>query len=72
MYAYKRLEEQNRRMDIQKTWRARFSLLPNSRRDFCIKHDIDTSIITRLINLQMAAGDAWIEKVEKALKDEGL
>lgn len=67
-----KLEDAVERLNIQKTWKERLDHFPKSRRAFCQKHNINPSVLCRFEKLRMAAGWAWINRVEGALKSEGL
>lgn len=72
MKALECLEDAMRRMQMQRMWKERMDSMSISRREFCKKYGFNDSMMCRFVNLQIAAGDEWIEKVEKALEQEGV
>lgn len=72
MKVTERIDDAVERIDIQETWASRLDKLDMSRRAFGIKHDINLSVLCRYEKLRMAAGWEWINKMENALKSEGV
>lgn len=67
-----KLDDAIERMNIQETWSERLNKMEMSRRAFCIKHGIDTTVLCRFEKLGMAAGWKWVNRMEEALKSEGV
>lgn len=72
MKASDNLDDAIKRMEFQEEWATRLDKLPMSRRAFCIKHGISTSVLCRFEKLQMAAEWPWINRMESYLKQEGV
>ena len=72
MSVFKKLEDSVKRMEVQKTWKARLGGLEMSHAAFCDKYELNNSILSRLINLKIAAGELSYNKIESALKKENL
>lgn len=72
MKSSEKLDDAIERMNIQETWTERLDKLTKSRRAFCKDHSIDTSVLCRFEKLNMAAGWVWINRMENALKAEGV
>lgn len=72
MRASDSLDDAIERMNIQETWSERLDKMNRSRRSFCKDHNIDVSVLCRFERLKMAAGWVWINRMENALKAEGV
>lgn len=72
MRASDSLDDAIERMNIQETWSERLDKIGKSRRAFCKDHNIDVSVLCRFEKLRMAAGWAWVNRMENALKAEGV
>lgn len=67
-----RIDDAIERIEIQESWVDRLNKLGMSRRAFCMKYGINVSVLCRYEKLKMAAGWEWINRMESALKSEGV
>lgn len=67
-----RIDDAIERIELQEAWADRLNNLDMSRRAFCMKHGINVTVLCRYEKLKMAAGWEWINRMESALKSEGV
>lgn len=72
MKASEALDDAIKRMELQEMWSERLDNLNFSRAAFCERYGLNTSVLCRYEKLGMAAGWEWVNKMEKALKSEGV
>lgn len=66
------VEDQVKRMEIQKTWKERLNgVLSGNRTAFCEKYGLNNSVLCRYEQMSISAGWESINKIENALKSEG-